>query len=245
MIKGHEQAWNDSSENRIASTLDIGATLALAEPGSYDEFLLCYEAAHDTQRPLEDRSRFLLASYGRQFVDAPDSLSTEYDEIEDRIANGVGDYILIKRNPSILFLGRVASPEVRYNARIAKAAGVPMGIVDIDVAAVINTVLDENDKLVPELSRDFVEWRSRPFVIETIGTDIVWDDDTNKFVRCEHNSVKEEISVGFNEINTWLQANPHWTEHYDNMLRSYTTRGVNIPVAQQQPFENSLHLLDN
>jgi hypothetical protein len=234
--------WTDDSDVRVASTWDINHVLQTAEPGSYDEFAVCYEVAFDEDRPLDERERYMIATYGKEYIDDPKAVNAKYDDLAERARRNVGKYAIIQKSPTFLILGKLADPNIHFYTQIGRAANVPMGYAALNLAGRISTIIDDQGKVVPELSRDFVEWPATPVIFEERGTDVVWREDLT-FDCCEHNGDNQSVILG-NEIEGWLAQNPVWLEHVDNMMSAYTTRGVNVPVAKLQPFENSLWVLE-
>jgi hypothetical protein len=221
--------WSDESYDRVASTVDLPRALASAESGSFTEFLHCYEAAGDEDRPLTPQERYFLATYGKEYVENPELVIAKYTEIEQRAAGHIGKFVLVQKSPNFMILGKLASTKINYIPQIGRAAGVPMGTARLNLTGTLSTIIDDTGEAVPELCRDFIEWGASMIEIEERGTDVTWDEN-NRFDRCDHNGKSNPI-IFANEMANWLAENPRWIEHVDNMIGAYTTGGINKPIA--------------
>ncbi|MEX2007861.1 MAG: hypothetical protein WD992_03750 [Candidatus Levyibacteriota bacterium] len=238
--------WNDESEERIASTLDLKAELARVQPNSFEEYSLCFEAALDKDRPISDRERFLLSRYGREYALSPEKFNQKLDEIEARMAQNVGEFVLLQTSPTLVFIDRLSSPELTYFARIG-GQGFPYMGVAIETSSSIGTVIDDDFNIVPELTRDFVDIETSHRLIEEGSTRLNWiysrgeahlDPENSSF----HEGDEWVVRFGIKEIMSWQSDNPRWAEHVDNMMGAWNTKLINYPVAQtklESPFGES------
>lgn len=250
---GHIYPWDEVSDERVACTLDIKSELKGVHPYSFEEYSLCFEAALDKDRKLSKRERFLLTRFGKEYVDSPDSFNEKLDELEQKTARHVGDFILVQNSPTLVVIGRLASPKIDFDSYIS-AHGWPLGVIEIEISSSIFTVLDEKCELVPELSGDFVGRGRHHLKIFEGTTQLNWLRDLGGSVMvdehnlmkvdpeksCYHEGDESTIRFGFEEIAKWQGEHFQWAEHVDNMIEAYTTGFINYPVARRQPLESAL-----
>ena len=248
---GHISPWVEGKgEERIASTLDIKAELRRVKPNSLAEYSLCFEAALDNNRPLSERERYLLARYGKEYADKPEEFNQKIDDLERRAAITANDrdrknFVLIEKSPTLVFVGRLASSKLEFNTRLS-GFGKPYGALAIELDSSISTVLDEDKKIVYELTRDFVAVEKHFHMIEE-GTTTYnghWDVKGSFILDPEkpyiHEGDESIVRFGFEEIFAWQDDHPEWEEHVYNMINAWSTGSINYPVARKKPFESSL-----
>ena len=244
----HVPAWDPKgNKDRVASTRDIREELKQVKPYSFEEFSLCFEAALDDDRPLSERERYLLARFGKEYADSPDAFNQRLDNLEQRLAANVGEFVLIQKSSTFVFIERLASPNLQFITRISKN-GKPYGVMMIETSSSISTIIDDNYEIVPELTRDFVDVRPGISMIaegttahNAVGFDRLKDEwilDPEK--PYEHEGDEFTICVGLDEIREWQRSHLKWAPHVENMMEAWSTGLINIPVAKKKPFESSL-----
>jgi len=247
---GHIPPWSVGSEERITSTLNIRAELQRVKPYSFEEYSLCFEAALDKNRPLSERERYFLARYGKEYADKPEGFNQKIDDLERRASSIVHDrngrnFVVIQKSPTFVFVGRLASSKLEFDTRVS-GFGKPYGALAIELDSSISTVLDEDKKIVYELTRDFVAIGKHFHRIEegTTTHNGHWDakgsfipDPEKPYI---HEGDESIVLFGFEEIFAWQDDNPEWEEHVYNMINAWGTGSINYPVARKKPFESSL-----
>lgn len=240
--------WNPDGaedEKRVASTLDIRDQLKLVKPGSFDEYSLCFEAALDEDRPLSDRERYLLSRYGHEYAIDPDKFNRKLDDIEARMAENVGEFVLLQESPSFVFIDRLSSPQLSYVADIR--GGHPYTGMAIETSSSISTIVDDNFKVVPELTRDFVDMRIGHRLIAEGSTQMSWVQDSlsgewhlEPEWSCYHEGDDYTVCFGMDEIRKWQRDNLQWAQHVDNMMEAWNTGLINYPAARQKRLDSAL-----
>lgn len=243
---GHISPWDENSNDRIASTLDIKKELQLVKPYSIEEYALCFEVAQDTERPLSERERYLLARFGREYVDAPEGFHKQLDDIEQRMAAHVGEFVLVQKSPTFVFIARLASADLIYRTCV-DSFGYANGKLGIGISSMISTALDKNNnyELAPEVSSDFVDVQpSSLFIAEgttspnRIGDARTYTLDPEK--PFYHEGDTYPICFGIEEISKWQRKNLHWAEHVENMMGAWNTGLINYPVAHKKILDSAL-----
>ncbi len=241
----HIYPWNRQTDERIASTLDIRSELGRVKPYSFEEYALCFEAAKDKERPLSPRERYLLARYGREYVDSPDKYNQKLDDLEQRLARNVGKFALIQQSPTFVFIVRIASPNLTYNTYVSNF-GDPYGSIFIEKTSSTLTIVDDRFEIVPELTDDFVHVSRSVHAIEmgTTRKNVIGYETDNPRLDpekpFEHEGTEYVVRLGMGEIIDWQVDNLDWAEHVDNMIEAWNTRLINYPVARKKPFESAL-----
>lgn len=246
----HISPWSEGDEQRIASTLDIKAELRRVKPYSFEEYALCFEAALDKNRPLSERERYFLARYGKKYADNPEGFNQKIDDLERRASAIAHDrngknFVVIQESPTFVFVGRLASTKLQFDTRLS-GFGKPYGALAIELDSAISTIIDENKKIVYELTRDFVSTGKYFHKIEegTTTHNGHWDAKGSFILDPEkpyiHEGDESIVRFGFEEIFSWQDDHPEWEEHVYNMINAWSTGSINYPVARKKPFESSL-----
>lgn len=240
--------WNPDGakdDERVASTLDIRDQLKLVKPGSFDEYSLCFEAALDKDRPLPDRERYLLSRYGHEYAIDPDKFNRKLNDIEARMAENVGEFVLLQKSPTFVFIDRLSSPHLSYVADIR--GGHPYMGISIETSSSISTIVDDNFKVVPELTRDFVNVRTGNRLIAEGSTQVNWIQDgprgewrLDPINSCYHEGDEYGVYFGMDEIRKWQRDNLQWAQHVDNMMEAWNTGLISYPVARQKRLDSAL-----
>lgn len=241
--------WDKAGGDRIASTLDIRGALRRVKPYSFEEYALCFEAALGDGRPLSKRERYLLARYGKEYADSPGSFHQKLDDLERRLADNVGRFVLIEKSPTFVFIVRLATPNLEFRTAISRS-GFPFGTLAIDVTSSISTVVDDNYEIVPELTRDFVDMNRHFRIIadgitqhNLQGYDLTGNPILDSEKPYIHEGDESVVCVGTGEIILWQIDHPKWDEHVENMMMAWKTGLINYPVARKKRFDGSLDFI--
>lgn len=219
-------------EERVASTLNIREQLKLVKPNTFDEYPLCFEAALDDERTLSDREKYLLSRYGQEYALAPTSFNQKLDDLEARIAINVGEFVLIQKSPTWVFVDRLSSPNLTFFSKIG-GQGFPYMGMAVETSSSIMTIVDDQFNIIPELTRDFVEIKKGFRSIAEGSTRLNWDYrglliDAPSY----HEGDEYTVRFGMEEIMVWQRNNFRWAEHIDNMMGAWNTKLINYPAAE-------------
>lgn len=236
----HIPAWGQKgNKDRVASTRDIREELRQVKHYSFEEFSLCFEAALDGDRPLSERERYLLARFGKEYADSPDAFNKRLDNLEQRLAANMGEFVLIQKSPTFVFIERLASPNLKFITKIS-INGKPYGAMMIETSSSISTIIDSNYEIVPELTRDFVDVRPGISMIaegttahNLAGFDRLKDewvlDPEKPYI---HEGDEYVVCVGLEEIQKWQRNNLKWAPLVQDMMEAWNTGLINLPAAR-------------
>lgn len=239
-------------DTRIACTLDIRSELTRVKPDSWEEYLLCYEAAYKPEGPLSERERYLIARYGKEYAANPDKFNEKLDDIENRMKDHVGDFVLIQKSPTQVSIEKLSSPTLEYFIKIG-GFGFPYVVLLARSSSSIFQIVDRQFKIVPELTRDFVdihpegksfiaEGSTRPNWIDDGKGGLVLDPEKPSY----HEGDEYTVCFGLDEIRAWQRQNLGWAPHIDHMIQAWNTQLVNVhaSVAKENSLDgNSIQLM--
>ena len=204
-----------------------------------DEFIYRWRLANDIKKGSNRFEAFMLALYGRAYIESPELLEMYYRDVEVK-ARQVGEIALFANlhtqsglsAVTIGFLGDTSRyPEhVRLGAQSANfnnTLGLS-GLTRVNLDTYQRVVMDNNGEL--DIAHSVVSntTRFQPFIIDNIG---LHDD-----LSVTHE--RKDIRVGESQIEEWANSHPDWKEYVEGTMSAVQNGNTN-PVLDFEVPENT------